>query len=250
MLRYPRHPERSEGPLQLRLRGMALGVLLGGTLFFAAIADALAKPCAPPPERRLAAPSEPSDAEVAKIRAAGNLLRTNVDIGSKRFGRAETVVEAPREFVLEQVQAYGQYKDLTGGSRFKTSRIVAKEPSFTDVYMQVTVLKGFLTIWQVMRFSPPRAVAADTQVIDGTYVKGNLSGARTILSVREVSKTVSILRMDLLIELPVPAPQEAIDEELRDAAADAVSGLRDKAQSAAKARQPSPAVPAPAEPPR
>jgi hypothetical protein len=210
-------------------------------LFLVTLAPPLAaKPCAPPPaERVVVASTAPADEEVKRILDQGNLVRSNVTLGGKRFGRAETVVRASREGVLEQVQAYGQYKDLSSNDRFRTSRIIARTEATTDVYMQVSVLKGFLTIWQVMRFTQPRLIAQQTYGIDGTYIKGNLSGARAVFVVREVSPDTCVLRMDLLIELPVPAPQDAIDEELRDASADAIQGLREKAQKAhatAKAR--------------
>ncbi|MFO0663856.1 MAG: hypothetical protein U0174_07890 [Polyangiaceae bacterium] len=202
-----------------------------------------AKPCAPPAAKVAPGPQAPQkplpdDPEVQRIMRGGGLVRSNwVPPGrSDRYGHAETVIRAPLVTVLSQVQAYGQYKDLAP-SKFKTSRIVGKEPEGTDVYMQVQIMNGFITLWWIMRFGEPRDVKKGAVWFEGVYQKGNLQTAHAMFYAREVTPDVTVLMFDLLIGLPIPAPQENIDEELRDAAADAVNGAREKSERAARAAE-------------
>lgn len=210
----------------------------------AAVASPLhAKPCAPPAPKVAHAPAAPpkplpDDPEVQRIAKAGGLVRSNwVPPGrSERYGHAEAVIRAPIANVLQQVQAYGQYKDLAP-SKFKTSRIVGKEPDGTDVYMQIQIMNGFITLWWIMRFDEPKEREKGVYTFEGRYIKGNLQTAHVMFNARAVTPDVTVLKFDLLIGLPIPAPQENVDEELRDASADAVNGAREKSERAARAAE-------------
>jgi hypothetical protein len=201
-----------------------------------AAASAEARPCAP--RRPLGVVSLPAEEEWNKLTAAGGLTRTNVvPTGqTERHGHAEVVVQAPIELVELQVRAFGQYKDLAP-RRIKTSRIVDKTEAGTDVYMQIAIMNGFVTIWQIIRFGATQQVAADTRLIEGNLLKGNVKGSHSAFALRRVDDKRTILRADILSSVEVPVPQELIDEELRDYAADALSALRDKAQAAFRAQQ-------------
>ncbi len=193
-----------------------------------------AYPCAP--KTIAPRPSETPDAEADRIRKAGGVLKSNyVPPGqSERHGHAEVVIAAPQEIVERHVRAFGQWKDLVP-DKFKTSRIVGKEGDDTDVYMQIQIMKGFVTLWEIMRFSPTKTVVPGTLAIEGKYVKGNLKDSHALLVLRKVDDRTTVLKIDILISLAIAAPQEIIDEELRDYAGDAVRGLREKAEAAAKA---------------
>jgi hypothetical protein len=181
-------------------------------------------------------PTETPDAEADRIRKAGGLLKANfVPPGqSERHGHAEIVIGAPVDIVERHVRAFGQYKDLVP-DKFKTSRIVGKEGEDTDVYMQIQIMKGFITLWEIMRFSPTRPVAAGTTAIEGKYLKGNMKDSHALFVMRKVDDRTTVLKVDILISLAIAAPQEVVDEELRDYAGDAVRGLREKAEAAARA---------------
>ena len=49
-------------------------------------------------------------------------------------------------------------------------------------------------------------------------------------TIRQIDENITLLKMDLLIVPTIPAPQSALDEELRDAAMDAVRAMHDRAQ--------------------
>jgi hypothetical protein len=74
----------------------------------------------------------------------------------------------------------------------------------------------------VTRFTPPRS-----DVVEGTYVKGNIKGMHIALGVRPgPDDKTSVMICDLLLSPSIPAPQSAVDEELRDACGDAIVAVR------------------------
>jgi hypothetical protein len=204
-------------------------------LFAFAPSETSARPCAP--KRVVPVATETPDEEASNLQRAGGSTRTNlIPPGqTEKHGHAEVLIDAPIDVVEMQVRAFGQYKDLAPG-KFKTSKIIDKTETSTDVYMQISIMKGFVTLWQVMRFGPTRAVSADTRVIEGAYVKGNLKTAHSLFALRKVSERRTILKADILISVDVAAPEELLDEELRDYAADALVGLRDKSQAYARSQ--------------
>jgi hypothetical protein len=80
---------------------------------------------------------------------------------------------------------------------------------------------------------------------EGRYVRGNLKNASVLYTLTKVDDKRTILRMDLLVLPNMAVPQAVIDEELRDAAAVAAEGMRDRAE---RKSRPSPAEIASAQP--
>ncbi len=169
----------------------------------------------------------PTSPAAAQLEAEGGSRKSNaVPTGQKaRHGVAEMLIAAEPARVLASLQRYGDYQAMAP-KKFKTSRLVAISKSGqSDVYMRVAILRGALTLWLTMRFDPPRVDAAGTRVVEGAYLDGNLAGAHVRYVVQGAGEHQTYVRLELLIELPVPAPQDAVDEELRDAAGDALRGV-------------------------
>lgn len=163
----------------------------------------------------------------AQLEADGGFRKSNgIPPGQKlRHGIAEIVVPAEPAHVLASLQRYADYRALAP-KKFKTSRLVALQPNgAADVYLQVQVLRGALTLWLTMRFDAPRIVAG-ARVVEGRYLDGNLDGAHVRYLVMSAGEHKTYVRLELLIDLPVAAPQDKIDEELRDAAGEALRGIR------------------------
>jgi hypothetical protein len=205
-----------------------------GSLTSFSATQAWSRPCAPKTLAPL--PTEAADAEALRLREKGGFAKSNlVPPGqTERHGRGEILIGAPVDIVERHVRAFGQYKDLAPG-KFKTSRIVAREGENTDVYMQIQIMKGFVTLWQIVRFSGTAAVSPGVTAIEGKYIQGNLKTSHALFVLRKVDERTTLLRLDLLISLAIPAPQDLIDEELRDYAGDAILGMREKAEAAARA---------------
>lgn len=143
----------------------------------------------------------------------------------ERYGHAEGLVSAPQADVKKRLVDFAHYKDLAG-PKFKQVRVVGKEGDATDVYFQLPIMKGLVTIWYVTRFAPARTVG-NADVVEGTFVKGNIKGMHIVLKVQPgPDEKTSAMVCDLLLTPGLPAPQSALDEELRDACGDAINSVR------------------------
>ena len=147
----------------------------------------------------------------------------------QRYGHAEVLVHAPLAVVHAAVRDYGRYKELVP-SKFNNARVIGKEDGATDVYMQVPIMHGMVTLWQVMRFRDLAPLAPGWAMVEGWFIRGNLKGGNVAWTLHAIDTEYTVLAVDLLILPNVPAPQVLIDEELRDAAAQAVEGIRDRTQ--------------------
>jgi hypothetical protein len=196
-----------------------------------------------------AAPGE--DPEAARIRDTGHSLKWNWTPPGRtdRFGHAEVLINAPLASVRSVITDFGHYKDLVP-EKFHNARVIAKENGTTDLYMQVPIMHGVVTLWDVLRFGPVRTIGPNTEQLEGRYVKGNIKDANIVLTIRSIEPNWTLLKFDLLLLPNIPAPQSAIDEELRDAARQGVDAIHDRAQGTQQwfTWNPQPVTPPPAAP--
>lgn len=167
------------------------------------------------------------DAQLERLAKNPGPLKSNfVPPGkTERYGHAEGIVAATPETVRAKLVDFAKFKDLAG-PKFKSVKVVDKQGESTDVYFQLPIMKGMVTIWYITRFQPSRS-ASGGDVLEGSFVKGNIKGMHIAFTVRPGSDpTSSVLVCDLLLQPNVPAPQSALDEELRDACGDAINALR------------------------
>ena len=222
-----------------------------GTPAAAPAASADGSRAAPSTDATASAPPElaPLDpALVARLAASDHATRSNgVPTGkTERYGHAEILLRAGLPRVRRVITDFGHYKDIVP-RKFHNARVIAKESGRTDLYMQIPIMRGMITLWDVLRFGPTK-LTAEGEVLEGTFVRGNVKDANLVLRMRAVDDGSTILVCDLLILPKIPAPQSAIDEELRDAAGDALDGIKQRLESEGKdaAPPPPPASPTPA----
>jgi hypothetical protein len=175
-----------------------------------------------------------NDPDAARITAAGHSLKWNwTPPGrSDRFGHGETLVHAPLSAVRARVLDYANYKDFMP-DKFKTSRVVGHgADGSADVYLQILVMGGMVTLWDVTRFAPPKAVGPGVDVIEGRMLpgKGNVEDVDVIWTLRALDVDWTVLKFDVLLKPGLPVPQWAMDIELRDSATCAVDAIHDRAQ--------------------
>jgi hypothetical protein len=170
------------------------------------------------------------DADVAKL-ADGKSQKWNWQPPGtgERYGHAEVLVNAPLAAVRKQVLDFAHWKDLVP-DKFHNVRVVGKDASGTEIYMQVPVMHGVLMLWNVMRFQELAAVAPEWSIVEGWFVKGNVKKANAVWTMHKIDDGFTVVKFDLLMLPNLPAPQAAIDEELRDAAMQAVDAIHDRAQ--------------------
>jgi hypothetical protein len=176
----------------------------------------------------------PVDPDAVRIAAAGHTLTWNwTPPGhADRFGHAETLIHAPLPKVRRMVLDFGHYRELAPYS-VKTSRVVGHEPDGSvDVYMQISVMNDMVTLWNVTRFAPIRREGDGLEVLEGKMIpgKGNVEDGAAVWTMHAVGPEWTVLKFDVLLRPGLPAPQKAIDEELRNSASHAVDAIHDKAQ--------------------
>jgi hypothetical protein len=182
--------------------------------------------------------SDPSDPDALRIASAGHSLKWNwVPPGHvERYGHAETLIHAPIAAVRARVVDYAHYKDILP-SRFKMSRVVGHVPGGSaDVYIQIAVLHDMVRLWDVTRFSPLKRAASGLETLEGRMLpgKGNVEDMNVLWTIHALDAGWTVLKLDLLLKPGLPAPQSAIDEELRDSARYAVDMIHDRAQGTTK----------------
>jgi ribosome-associated toxin RatA of RatAB toxin-antitoxin module len=145
------------------------------------------------------------------------------------FGGGKIVVNAPIAMVRQVIGEYDHYQEIM--PRFQKSRVVGKKEGKTDVYLQVPILHGLHTLWAVTRFAPPTR-DGDGERIEGAKVvdKGNLKDLRAVWRLRPLGDDRTILKLELLIVPDFPAPGGLVTHEAKDAAAEAVTAVSDRAE--------------------
>jgi CxxC motif-containing protein len=181
----------------------------------------------------------PRPFEVETLQAGAPALRSNwVMPGQKeRYGHAVALIEAPIATVRSQVTAFGSYKDLVP-SKFNTARVVRKKAPETDLYVQVPLKIGGIVLWGVTRWQAPHPVegtdegGGEVEVLEGRLLTGNFAQFHLVWTMKAVDDKRTALSCDMLLGLDVPAPQSAVDEELRDACGQGVDAVIEKAKLA------------------
>ncbi len=145
---------------------------------------------------------------------------------SERYGHAEAMIGAPYDAVKTRLLDFAHYKDLAG-PKFKKVSVVDKQGGSTDLYFQLPIMKGLVTIWYVTRFGTARPAPGGGDVIEGNFVKGNIKDMQIVFTLRPAPDPKStVLVCDLNLAISIPTPQDALDEELRDACGDALNAVR------------------------
>ena len=204
-------------------------------------APAPGEPAAGPTITALAAPSgdkgwpfapaptaEEKKAQLDRLAKDQGPLKTNWTPPGKseRYGHGEAMIAAPYDVVKGRLLDFAHYKDLAG-PKFKKVSVVDKQASGTDLYFQLPIMKGLVTIWYVTRFGVARPAPGGGDVIEGNFVKGNIKDMQIVFTLRPGPEPKSTLVVcDLNLAISIPAPQDALDEELRDACGDALNAVR------------------------
>ena len=223
------------------LAARALASVVGAALVWAPGRAASAEPpfISPLPLRAplapvaAAAPDPADDADLARL-SDGHSVRTNYQPAgvADRYGRAEILVRAPIGVIHKLVLDYARYKEFTGG-KFHASRVIGKTPLGTEVYFQLPVMNGMITLWQVFRFQEVAPLAPGWAIVEGWYIKGNIGRGNAAWTLHAIDDDRTLVTFDLLVVPNVPLPQSLIDDGLRNAAGEAVEAIRARAEERA-----------------
>jgi hypothetical protein len=171
------------------------------------------------------------DPEVQRVMKGRVTVKWNyVPAGqSERYGHAETITETTPEKARDAMVDFAHFKDLN--KKFANARVVAKNGDDTDLYVKIPVKVGFVSVDQsaVLRFGPAKQVG-NAWVVEGKSVSGNMKAGHVKFTVRPIDEKRSLIKVDVMLEPSMPAPQSVVDEEARDAALELADGLKDKSQ--------------------
>jgi ribosome-associated toxin RatA of RatAB toxin-antitoxin module len=143
------------------------------------------------------------------------------------WGRGQIFVDAPMKHVRAAITDYGNYATFI--PRFKKSKVLTSTAQGTEVYLQIPILKGAVTLWGVVRFGAPIAEGKGEKVV-GTFVKGNVEALQAVWHYRPVDETHTVVTLDLFIEPKMIVPESLMIGQREWAAGEGSLGIRDRAQ--------------------
>lgn len=147
------------------------------------------------------------------------------------WGRAQVFVDAPMKHVRSAITDYGNWASFI--PRFKKSKVLTSNAQGTEVFLQIPVLKGAVTLWGVVRFAPPVAEGKGEKIV-GKFVQGNVEDLQASWHYRPIDETHSVVTLDLYVQPKMIVPESVMVGQREWAAAEAVLGIRDRAQEIAR----------------
>lgn len=169
-------------------------------------------------------------AEEATAIAVTTLAETGTSV---EWGRAEGIVDAPIDRVMSIVQDYGQYASFL--PNFRVSRVLSQRGASANVYMEVGILKGTVTIWAQLAIRPKRS-EGDVRVIEARMTEGNITRMNARWEVTPLSATRTKVTFQMLIDPDLPVPSSLVTAQNAKAAERTIRALRKRLIDAAAAR--------------
>jgi len=157
--------------------------------------------------------------EAAPI-AVSTLEEQGTDV---RWGRAEGIVDAPIDQVMGIVQGYGQYAAFL--PNFRVSRVLSQRGASANVYMEVGILKGTVTIWAQLAIRP-KANQGEMRVIEARMTDGNITRMNARWEVTPISATQTRVSFQMLIDPDLPVPSSLVTDQNAKAAERTIRALR------------------------
>jgi len=152
---------------------------------------------------------------------------------SVEWGRAEGVVDASADEVMAIVQSYGQYATFL--PNFKVSRVLSQRGASANVYMEVGILKGTVTIWAQLAIRAKRN-DGETRVIEARMTEGNITRMNARWEVTPLSAGRTRVAFQMLIDPDLPVPSSLVTSQNAKAAERTIRALRRRLADASTAR--------------
>lgn len=183
-----------------------------------------------------AAFAQSSDTNLQRLATSRKADRYNVVMPgtTKRGGGAAIYVNAPMDTVRKIVTDYGHYSELA--SEFRRSRIIGKKDGATDVYLEVSILKGAAKVYSLTRFYAPVKEGAQGERIDSSMVEGserNVDDLRGVWHYQAIDENHTLLKLEFLVVPRIPLPSALVVPELESSADKVVTSVRNRAEAKA-----------------
>ena len=164
-----------------------------------------------------------------------------------RMGRSETVIRAPMDMVVRALTDFPRYNEFI--PHVRESRVVRRNRSATDVYLQVPLGGSLGVIWALLRIDARRQ--PDRFTLNGQAVDSNMDRFETRSLIERLPGDVPRTRVVFeVLALPrLPFPSSVFTREMRDAARTVATNLRARVERQVALSAVAPPVAAPAVPP-
>lgn len=142
---------------------------------------------------------------------------------SVEWARAEGVIDAPLDQVMAIVQNYGQYASFL--PNFKVSRVLSQRGASANVYMEVGILHGTVTIWAQLALRAKPSVG-ETRVVEARMTEGNVDRMNARWEITPLSPTRTKVAFQMLLDPDLPVPSSLVTEENAKAVRRTIRALR------------------------
>jgi ribosome-associated toxin RatA of RatAB toxin-antitoxin module len=172
-----------------------------------------------------------ASADIAKVTRSRDAIRYSAAMpdASIRAGAAMIAVDAPLAEVRQIVTDFAHYQDFVPG--FQKSRILARGPAGTDVYLQAPILHGAATLWAVVRFGSPVRDGAGEKIEGRKTGRANVDDLRATWRLYPIDANRTLLKLEFLVVPTLPLPGAMITPQLEESAEDTVRACRARAES-------------------
>ena len=140
------------------------------------------------------------------------------------WGQAIAVVDKPIEELLPVLLDYGSYAQFM--PNFTRSKVLAQRGTRAQVYMEVSVAKGTITLWGQLNIAE-RQEAREAHIIEAHLLEGNIDAfnARWKLTPEDDGARTHV-EFNIYVDPDIPLPSSIFSRENERAAAKAVRALR------------------------
>jgi ribosome-associated toxin RatA of RatAB toxin-antitoxin module len=172
-----------------------------------------------------------TNADVVRVLRSRDAVRYSLAMSGSpiRAGGAMLAVDAPLADVRQIVTDFAHYQDFLPG--FQKSRILARGPSGTDVYLQAPILHGAATLWAVVRFGPPIHEGTGEKIEGKRVGQANVDDLRAVWRLSPIDANRTLLKLEFLVVPSLPLPSAMITPQLEESSEDAVRACRDRAEA-------------------
>jgi ribosome-associated toxin RatA of RatAB toxin-antitoxin module len=172
-----------------------------------------------------------TNADVARVTHSRDAVRYSLAMPDSpiRAGGAMVAIDAPLADVRRLVTDYAHYQDFLPG--FQKSRILARGPAGTDVYLQAPILHGAATLWAVVRFGLPVRDGAGERIEGKKTGQANVDDLRAIWRLSPIDANRTLLKLEFLVVPSLPLPGAMVTPQLAESSEDAVRACRDRAEA-------------------
>jgi hypothetical protein len=177
-----------------------------------------------------------ASSDVSRVIRSRDAVRYSVAMPDApiRAGAAMLAVDAPLADVRQIVTDYAHYQDVMRD--FQKSRILARGPAGTDVYLQAPILHGAATLWAVVRFGLPVRDGAGERIEGKKTGQANVDDLRATWRLYPIDANRTLLKLEFLVVPSLPLPGAMITPQLAESSEDAVRACRDRAEARARER--------------